>query len=382
MKVDVNKFWIEGVLKAHFTGFEANNGVDLNQDGHIKDKEIFGDLNQNGIIGDREDYQIYLRKSRKDLSNAIPFFKYGEKFLVENRIHQLMYLESDLNDPAKLETAYRVLKELADDAQQRISQDRTVLPETKAQSIYAAMRASDIHLAMSVSVNSLIQGINQGTLDCDTSSFAAMAIGDELGIALNTVSVPEHVFLRGYGNDGKEFNIDYGWFASNAHYMSKFNISEQLIQGGVYLVTHSDSETESLFASNRGFTLWEMDRKKEALAAFDRAIRLNPKDATAHNNYGFALEEMNHLQEALAVLDQAILLDRKLAEAHHNRGLVFEKMNRLDEALASFDQAILLDKKHAEAHYHRGLVFKKMNRLDKALLSVESLELFFEICTQ
>lgn len=44
--------------------------------------------------------------------------------------------------------------------------------------------------------------------------------------------------------------------------------------------------------TNRGLFLAELGRLEEALAAYERAIRLNPNDADAYYNQGNVLQEL------------------------------------------------------------------------------------------
>ena len=55
-----------------------------------------------------------------------------------------------------------------------------------------------------------------------------------------------------------------------------------------------------------------------AIAAFQEAIRLDPKHAAAHNNLGVALQDKGDLDGAIAAFQEAIRLDPKYAVAHNN----------------------------------------------------------------
>ena len=61
-------------------------------------------------------------------------------------------------------------------------------------------------------------------------------------------------------------------------------------------------------------------RLRRAIADYDQAIRLDPKDATAYNNRGSARYDRKEYDGAIADYDQAIRLDPKYATAYNNRG--------------------------------------------------------------
>jgi len=60
---------------------------------------------------------------------------------------------------------------------------------------------------------------------------------------------------------------------------------------------------------NRGLSLLHLERPKEALAALEQALRLNPNNAVTHLHRGLALNRLGRPEEALAACEQALLLD-------------------------------------------------------------------------
>ena len=91
-----------------------------------------------------------------------------------------------------------------------------------------------------------------------------------------------------------------------------------------------------------------------ALAAYERAIAINPNSAEFHSNRGNALYSSRRFQEALASFDAVAALDPQHAGGHYNRGLVLYDLGRLRPAIEAFDLAIALDQAHSRAHFERG----------------------------
>jgi tetratricopeptide (TPR) repeat protein len=91
-------------------------------------------------------------------------------------------------------------------------------------------------------------------------------------------------------------------------------------------------------------------RYEEALAAYEQAIRLDPKLASAYTNKGSALHNLKRYEEALVAFDQALLLDPNDAGAYTNKGVALGNLKRYEEALAAYDQAIRLDPNLAPAY--------------------------------
>ncbi len=106
--------------------------------------------------------------------------------------------------------------------------------------------------------------------------------------------------------------------------------------------------------------------KKPARAVdlIDRALKVRPKHAPAHNNRGNALKDLGQFGEALASFDQAIAFKPDYVNAHNNRGILLKQLRRLDEALSSFDRAITLQPDFAEAHWNKSLALLLSGQFD------------------
>ncbi len=89
-----------------------------------------------------------------------------------------------------------------------------------------------------------------------------------------------------------------------------------------------------------------MRRPAEALASFDKALAINPRDAGALYNRGIALQDLKRPAEALTSYDQALAIKPDDSDALYNRGVALRDLKRTAEALASFDQALAIEPDH------------------------------------
>jgi tetratricopeptide (TPR) repeat protein len=119
--------------------------------------------------------------------------------------------------------------------------------------------------------------------------------------------------------------------------------------------------------SNRGVEYGKRGDLERAIADFDQAIKLNPKDSSLYNNRGLAWKAKGDLDRAIADEDQAIELDAKLASAYYNRGLAWRAKGNLDRAIADYDQAITLDPDYTSAYYNRAVALEGKGDLQRAL---------------
>src|SRR6266496_5648455 len=104
-----------------------------------------------------------------------------------------------------------------------------------------------------------------------------------------------------------------------------------------------------------------------AIADYDRAIQLDPKDAAIYNNRGLAKQEKGDLDAAIVDFNLAIQLNPKDAVACSNRGNAKRDKGDLDGAILDYNRAIRFDPKYAYAYYNRGLAKKQKSDLDGAI---------------
>ena len=121
----------------------------------------------------------------------------------------------------------------------------------------------------------------------------------------------------------------------------------------------------------KGNNLYGLRRYREALAAYEHAIHLDPNDGHAYNNKGAALYSLKRYEEALAAYEQAIHLDPNNAGAYNNGGAALDGLKRYKEALAAYEQAIRLDPNNARVYYNKGKTLDSLKRYKEALAAYE-----------
>ncbi len=104
-----------------------------------------------------------------------------------------------------------------------------------------------------------------------------------------------------------------------------------------------------------------------AIAAYDEAIRLDPKNARAHAERGLVYRAQGDFDRALADSNAAIVLDPKLAVAYNSRGAAYFSKGDKDLAIADFSEAIRLDPKRFYVYTNRGLAFAAKGDNDRAI---------------
>ncbi|HYM10788.1 MAG TPA: FG-GAP-like repeat-containing protein [Bryobacterales bacterium] len=100
-----------------------------------------------------------------------------------------------------------------------------------------------------------------------------------------------------------------------------------------------------------------LSRFTEAEAAARLALQLGASPARTEDLLGLILAERNSNDEALAAYDAALRADPRFAEAYFDSGVLLLKLNRPADAAARLSQSLRLNPRSAEALYHRARAY-------------------------
>jgi len=131
----------------------------------------------------------------------------------------------------------------------------------------------------------------------------------------------------------------------------------------------------------QSFSDFDQNDVNAAFADFEKVIELAPDSARAYESRGMmriaqivaqsypstAILSPDILDAALADLGRAIELDPDYVSPYVNRGDVYYLMGNSDAALANFNRAIELDPDNTDVYQRRGNVHRSLDELDAAL---------------
>lgn len=120
-----------------------------------------------------------------------------------------------------------------------------------------------------------------------------------------------------------------------------------------------------------GDNYFKEHRYKKALAAYERAIELDPRDATLYYHKGNALRRLEKRKLALAAFVRATELDPAYAAAYFEQGRLFRSLRWSRKELAAFEQAQRLDPENIANLCHTGTTLSRAKRYTEALAIYE-----------
>jgi tetratricopeptide (TPR) repeat protein len=111
----------------------------------------------------------------------------------------------------------------------------------------------------------------------------------------------------------------------------------------------------------------EPDAPGEALAAYGKALELEPAHAAAHLNLGRLLQAQGDLAAAEGHYRQALASAEHAALAAFNLGTVLEDRGRRDEALSAYRSALDAEPTLADAHFNAARLLEARGQKAEAL---------------
>lgn len=100
-----------------------------------------------------------------------------------------------------------------------------------------------------------------------------------------------------------------------------------------------DSPDRPSLYINLGLAIMNDERPLDAIAWYDLAIELSPRNATAYTCKGSALYKVGDYLEAVNTYDRAIELDQTNALSYYNRGMALLRSGDIEKGCADFHTA-------------------------------------------
>ena len=118
--------------------------------------------------------------------------------------------------------------------------------------------------------------------------------------------------------------------------------------------------------SNLGVLYVQQQQPQTAIKYFTQAIKINPNYVQAYTNLGQLYQDTGQSKKAIGYLQKAIELDHNCVTAYYNLGNVYKHLEKLPRAIASYQRAIELQPNHSDAHNNLGNIYLKLGKLDLA----------------
>ena len=125
-------------------------------------------------------------------------------------------------------------------------------------------------------------------------------------------------------------------------------------------------ENELAF-NNLGESLASLGKTDEAMAYFEKSIKLNPTQASAYHNYGVCLVEKKDDEKAIMYFQKALALNPNLINPHIHMGLIQSRAGNAAEAVKFMEKALNIDQNNLDARNNYGIILAKQGKYEEAI---------------
>ena len=144
----------------------------------------------------------------------------------------------------------------------------------------------------------------------------------------------------------------------------------QTVTAAENAVSHTPADFEKHV--ELGMAYFHARRFDKAMAAFHRAIELNPKAATAYNGIGRVYYHTGPAEKAIEAYRQAFRLDRQYVDAYFGLGvLYFAQLGDFEAAVETFQDGLAHNPNNGFLVASLGNTYARMGRFDEALASLQ-----------
>jgi tetratricopeptide (TPR) repeat protein len=159
-----------------------------------------------------------------------------------------------------------------------------------------------------------------------------------------------------------------------AHWCHVFRQTDTAVKYyGLALETTPD---DPQILASMGYELLQAGRKRDALAAFDRAVALRPSWAEVHFGRGMLQQELNDHESALETFDLALAANPDHDRALYGKALSLIALQRRDEAVAPLEKNTKLQPMSPYGWYQLARVQFDRGKTDKARAILDHLATF------
>ncbi|MEG4066561.1 CHAT domain-containing tetratricopeptide repeat protein [Microcoleus sp. Pol11C2] len=129
----------------------------------------------------------------------------------------------------------------------------------------------------------------------------------------------------------------------------------------------ADNQKREKYWYKRGLELAKLEQYEEAIAAYDKALEIDPKFHCAWNGKGITLNYWGRYSEALAAFKKCLQIKPKFHWAWNGKGIALNYLERYSEALAAFKKCLEIEPKFHGAWLGKGIALNYLELYSEAL---------------
>ena len=121
------------------------------------------------------------------------------------------------------------------------------------------------------------------------------------------------------------------------------------------------------YQSSKGTILGKLGRYEAAVSCFDKALKIDPRNANVWYNKGTSLHNLDRYEAAISCYEITLEIDPRHALAWYNKGVIFHNLGQYEAAIDCYDKALEVDSRYAPTWSNKGVILAKLGRYEAAI---------------
>lgn len=121
------------------------------------------------------------------------------------------------------------------------------------------------------------------------------------------------------------------------------------------------------YAGSLGMSYIKLRRYQEAIAAFKKAVQLNPNSAESYNNLGICFYYLGQYEEARKHYQMSIKVDSNYFRAYSNLGILLGEMGHYEESLEMLESAIQINPDYFVGYKNLAVTYHSMGKPEQII---------------
>jgi len=202
-----------------------------------------------------------------------------------------------------------------------------------------------------------------------------------------TALITRSYFQTSYWQD-TETLWEHATATTSNNYIATNNLAQVLFQSGRFdeaiaecqkalkikpdlAAAHNNLGVALIRSKQGGGTALRQKSIDEAIGHYRAALQIKPDFMQARSNLGNALLQKGQVDEAIAQFQKALEVDAQYAEAEFSLGKAFWQKREVNEAIAHYQKAVEISPDYAEARYSLGNSFVAEGKYSEAIANYE-----------
>ena len=124
--------------------------------------------------------------------------------------------------------------------------------------------------------------------------------------------------------------------------------------------------TDASFQNLKGMILYKQNKNTEALAAFEKSLAVEGRNATAKYYRAAILDRMNQPEKSIAAYRETVAIEPAYSPAWYDLGVSYYNRGDFANAATAYQEAVKVDPTYYQAHYNLANTYRQLEKFPEA----------------